>query len=230
LKIDFRGKKVNGDGNMENIQAVIFDLDDTLIDRQKAAKSYFRWLVNNYCPIIEDNENQVDYLLELDDLGRTDKYELYDFIINRWRLNTMTPSAFVNIWKAEFYKHTVERQHAHEILAYLSQRYPLGLISNGYSDVQINKLKKVEMVQFFKAIVVSEDIGYRKPDSKIFIETCAMLGVVANGTVFIGDHITNDVIGSRNAGLSPIWLNTIQEEIDVDCPTILSLSELRKYL
>ena len=86
------------------------------------------------------------------------------------------------------------------------------------------------MDQFFKAIVISEHIGHRKPDAQIFIETCAMLGVNANQTVFIGDHITNDVFGSRNAGLLPIWLNTTKEKIDVDCITIYDLVELKKYL
>jgi len=214
---------------LENIKAIIFDLDDTLIDRKKAVTSYFEWLVKSYCPIPTD-VHQIEILLQLDNFGHTDKWTFYEKLIELWNLKNISASDFIQIWRCEFYKHTIAREGVYEVLTYLSKRYLLGLISNGYYDIQINKLKTVNIKKYFCQIVISEAIGCQKPDPRIFSSTCSRLGVKAEHAVFVGDHFYNDILGSFNAGLIPIWFKTGHENLICNCHTICNLLELMRCL
>lgn len=55
-------------------------------------------------------------------------------------------------------------------------------------------------------ILVSEQEGIKKPQAEIFIRALERLYVRPKESVYVGDHLENDVIGARNAGLNAIWI------------------------
>jgi HAD superfamily hydrolase (TIGR01509 family) len=93
------------------------------------------------------------------------------------------------------------------ILVRLFKRYKLGLISNfTYAPVIYAALRKVGINRFFSAVLVSEDIGWRKPNRKIFQEALCRLGVKADETVYVGDSPVEDIGGATAAGMRTIFV------------------------
>lgn len=101
----------------------------------------------------------------------------------------------------------------------------LGIISNGDYEQQIDKLKKVGLIGYFPTVVTSGEVGYSKPDIRIFMEACRKVGKVPTQCIYIGDDLTTDIFGSNAAGLKGIWLNRKKEAIDEK--NIVRIEELK---
>lgn len=96
---------------------------------------------------------------------------------------------------------------AYDVLSNLRQKFNLGIISNGPISVQREKLQTIGLDHFFDVIVVSGEIGIGKPDPGIFLKALELMRVAANETLYVGDSLSSDIAGARNAGLYAIWLN-----------------------
>jgi putative hydrolase of the HAD superfamily len=92
-------------------------------------------------------------------------------------------------------------------LEILGRTMRLGLVTNGVSDLQREKLRGSGFEGAFETVVVSGEIGFGKPDSRIFDAAVQRLGVDARRAVMIGDSLDRDVIGAQRAGLRGVWLN-----------------------
>ncbi len=90
---------------------------------------------------------------------------------------------------------------AQEILAALSTRYRLGVISNGYADTQRPRLAAAGRTDFFETIVISGAVGWAKPDVRIFAHALANLGVAPSAALYVGDSLSHDLAGALAAGL-----------------------------
>ena len=90
----------------------------------------------------------------------------------------------------------------------------LGVISNGDYEHQIDKLTKVGLVDYFSAVITSGEVGYSKPDKRLFIEACKKLGETPTQCNYVGDDLSLDILGCNAAGLKGIWLNRKQEVTD----------------
>ncbi|ARV59583.1 hypothetical protein BZZ01_13930 [Nostocales cyanobacterium HT-58-2] len=77
-------------------------------------------------------------------------------------------------------------------------------------------------------VVFCGDVGYRKPNPVIFQHCLERLGVSPSESVFVGDNLHSDVMGSQNAGLFPVWIQRELSDLSppFDCLIIRSLSEL----
>jgi len=94
-------------------------------------------------------------------------------------------------------------------LRQFSQEYKLGLVSNfTYAPVIYAALRKLDINKFFNAILVSEDVGWRKPHIKIFEEALKRLGTFAEETVFVGDNPEEDIRGAKMAGMKTVFVQS----------------------
>ncbi|MFH1567154.1 MAG: HAD family hydrolase, partial [Gemmatimonadota bacterium] len=73
--------------------------------------------------------------------------------------------------------------------------------------VQYDKLRAIGLEGAFQCVLLSEEVGVRKPDPRIFHQACAALGAEPGKVVYVGDSYRNDVVGARNAGLLSCWYN-----------------------
>jgi HAD superfamily hydrolase (TIGR01549 family) len=83
----------------------------------------------------------------------------------------------------------------------------LAVLTNGPGDVQRVKLRASGLERFFIVTVVSGDIGFGKPDPRVFTTALERLDVGGDEAIAIGDSLERDVVGAHNAGLRCIWLN-----------------------
>ena len=93
-----------------------------------------------------------------------------------------------------------------KMLADLSERYKLAIISNVTSNVSRLALQKFDLEKYFDYVVLSRDLGVRKPDSEIFNFTLHNLGIKSSEAVHVGDSLEDDVKGAKNAGMKTVWI------------------------
>jgi len=97
--------------------------------------------------------------------------------------------------------------YAVETLRYLSGRYKLSVITNGFEEIQNTKLNAGNLHQFFDHIVTSQKAGHKKPAREIFDYTLNKNGIPSHEAVMIGDNLVTDIAGARNASIDTLYYN-----------------------
>jgi putative hydrolase of the HAD superfamily len=84
----------------------------------------------------------------------------------------------------------------------------LGIVSDGYLDVQKKKLEALGLSDWFDVVVFSDELGREswKPSPAAFQLACERLGVLPSEAVYVGDNPKKDFLGARRAGVASIWL------------------------
>ena len=113
----------------------------------------------------------------------------------------------VNVFFEDYLDSLELRPCAKKMLEEASQDYKLGLISNfTYAPVIYAGLGKLCINQFFNTILISEDVGWRKPHIKIFKESLRRLNAKAQETVYVGDSPLEDIKGAQAIGMKTIFV------------------------
>ena len=115
--------------------------------------------------------------------------------------------AGLNVFFQDFIDTLELREGAKKILTETAQQYRVGLLSNfTFAPVIHNSLRKVDINRFFNAIIVSEEIGWRKPSPVIFQDMLQRLQVTADEAVFIGDSPIEDIKGALDMGIRTVFV------------------------
>jgi putative hydrolase of the HAD superfamily len=113
----------------------------------------------------------------------------------------------VNVFFEDYLKSLELRSCAKKILEKVSMNYRIGLVSNfTYAPVIYAGLRKLCIDHFFYAILVSEDVSWRKPHTKVFEEILRRLDAKAEETVYIGDSPLEDIKGAAAVGMKTIFV------------------------
>lgn len=118
-----------------------------------------------------------------------------------------------------------EREGARKILVELSKSYSLGAISNSMSLAPKRFLEETRLSRYFKSIVISGEVGYRKPHPEIFKRALGELGVDPREAVHVGNLLEEDVKGAKSAGMysvlvTPKGIEGAEVEPDVAVPSL----------
>ena len=121
-----------------------------------------------------------------------------------------------------------------EILNYLTGKsYNLSILSNfDYSPTAYKLLEKHNITSYFNSILISDEIGWRKPHIKTFKMAIEQINNYQTETVFIGDDLERDIKGAFNAGIDSIYinLNNLQNSFNDYNYTVNSLEGIRELL
>jgi putative hydrolase of the HAD superfamily len=83
----------------------------------------------------------------------------------------------------------------------------LGLITNGDRAFQTHKIQSLGLASFFEHVVTSGELGFAKPDPRIFEYAASAFGVEPHAALYVGDRLRTDAIGAADAGLTGVWLD-----------------------
>ena len=123
---------------------------------------------------------------------------------------------------------------AEDAVKRLSQKYRLYLASNGTASVQHGRLQSADLYRYFEGIFISEELGANKP-SRAYFDACfaAIPDFDPARALMVGDSLTSDIRGGRDAGITTVWVNaegkTAPAELQPDYE-IKALSELEALL
>ena len=115
----------------------------------------------------------------------------------------------------------------------LRKTHRLALVTNGAPDLQREKLHGAGLAGYFETIVVSGDLGFGKPDARIFQLALSRLGMLPGKTVMVGDSLKRDVAGAQQVGIRGVWINRNGREPDggiIPDVQIETLGQLRAVL
>ena len=119
------------------------------------------------------------------------------------------------------------------VLKQLQQSYKLALVTNGSSDLQREKLEGSRLGRYFDIVIISGDLGIRKPDPRIFSTVIDRLGVSVEMAVMVGNSLESDIAGAQQVGIKSVWLNRDGKKDDDSVQAdheIANLSKLQAML
>jgi putative hydrolase of the HAD superfamily len=215
------------------IQAVLFDLDGTLYDRdllvQTLIEEQFDVFRNELGNV--DRRSYIQRILHLDNHGLGDKLELYKTVGTEWKLGRdLTDRLHADFW-SRYIRHCKVSEDTCTTLEQLRRHQKrLGVITNGTTKWQRQKLDSLGITPLFDTVLISETEGLRKPDRAIFERALERLSVSADEAIFVGDNPEADVAGARAAGLVPVWKYVPYWEMNLkDVLTVHKLVEILPY-
>lgn len=97
--------------------------------------------------------------------------------------------------------------HAREALEYLAGRYRLYILSNGFRNLQEQKMRSAGISDYFEKVILSEDLGVHKPYPELFHFALSVAHVQQNEALMIGDSWEADIEGARAAGIHQLFYN-----------------------
>ncbi|THA47476.1 HAD family hydrolase [Streptomyces sp. A1136] len=179
----------------------LFDLDNTLIDRQEAVANWARTFAadHGFDPAAEA---QV-----ADALG--ERAYPATFVRLRDELGLAEPAAQLwNDYVQGIAANAKVRPNAIEGIEQLrATGWKVGILTNGAGDIQRAKLAAAGLADVVDAIAISEEIGARKPDLAAFHTALALCGSAQGAKAWmVGDNPQGDIGGAHQAGLRTIWL------------------------
>lgn len=123
---------------------------------------------------------------------------------------------------------------AEEAVQGLSKKYKLYLASNGTAKVQWSRLESAGISKYFAEIFISQEIGVNKP-AKAYFERCfaRIPGFDKSKAMIVGDSLSSDILGGKNAGIATCWVNSAHKPGNPDIRPdyeIESLSQLDALL
>ena len=117
--------------------------------------------------------------------------------------------AGLNVFFQDFIDTLELRPHAKQLLTKASERFKVGLVSNfTYAPAIYASLRKLGISSFFNAVIVSEDVGWRKPHEAIFNQALGMLQVKPAEAIFVGDSPREDMEGANKAGMRTVFVSS----------------------
>lgn len=121
---------------------------------------------------------------------------------------------------------------AKEVLQYLTDKgYHLHLITNGFEEVQHNKLRSSGLHTYFQEVVTSECSNSLKPEPEIFAFALAKTGAAVSESVMIGDSLEVDIAGALNVGMDAIHTNYLGTTSTIQpTHTVTELKQLKDIL
>ncbi len=208
--------------NTKSYKTIFFDLDHTLWDfetnshetlgelyesyqLEKLGVTSFEALCKIFSEVNSDLWSQYDKGLIKSEVIRAERFKrvLAPFEINDEELIRKI---------SHEYLYTCPRKGtllpgAIDTLNYLSEKYSLSLITNGFDEVQHMKLASGKIAHYFKHVVTSQQAGHKKPSREIFDYALGLHANRANEAIMIGDNLETDIAGAQNAAVDAVFFN-----------------------
>ena len=239
------------------LDAVFFDLDETLIKNNIPVRNLFPRVFDDFQDVIGKSNRKAFFDVlqyEIKNLWLTmfesdrsaEKQLVKCFIKAINNTNSISPNEAANLAKAmvlHFFKLGSRNVELHDgaietLYSLRKKKISTGIITNGIKTLQAGKIKQVGLDKYIDTITISSEARAHKPSKAIFDLALSRANVEADNAWFVGDHVTNDIAGSINAGMNSVYYNPTNLHVEksfagvIERPnyTINHLSELLEYL
>jgi putative hydrolase of the HAD superfamily len=231
----------------DDIGAVLFDLDGTLIEHTRDIED----LCNETFDAFEDGlalvtagrfwetfwaKNHDMWYMAVDGVLTGDVARLYSFVnsLRALKVDDQLAKPMLEDWEERIIAATRLFDDALSTIGQLrSVGLRLGIVTNGFTTMQSRKIRHHNLDTRVDFVLISEQVGVYKPDRAIFDLALARAGVAASQALFVGDTPSSDIEGAQNAGLHSVLIDVrdtwTQAAMD-GVPKIRRLTELLPLL
>ena len=205
---------------MDKLKAILFDIDDTLFNRARAQRKWAYLMMQEFREVFKGIERKiiVDALLKSDRIGteefnRTHSRDAarigrFKIFLKLLGLRDASAEKITALYVESYPKINAPMKGARSVIKSPVNRFQLGVVSNGFRDVQYQKLKALGIKDLFNCIVLSSEVGIWKPDPRIFWRATSLLERQPGECMYVGDSYDGDVLGAKKAGMQTCWFNT----------------------
>lgn len=192
-------------------QALIFDLDNTLLDRPAAQRAWSAEFLSTV-DAGEGPENraeEIEMLMSLDRLGYVSREDFAHEVLTRFPKSCaeMTVETFLTDYRRKLIPLYPRNERVCAMIDRLARTYRLGVVSNGRVSSQRPKMVHAGIEnERFEAVVISEEVGFEKPSPEPFLAVLKMLELEPDQAVYIGDNPYHDIAGAAGVGLHTCWV------------------------
>ena len=203
------------------IQAIVFDVDDTLYDQQQPFRNAVYQIVPDFQA--EDmHELYIRFRVHSDEIfpkvlaGEWDLVTMRNFRIQQSlkdlgysTIDDETALNFQAIYETEL-DHITMHDEVKKTLDHLKKLgVPMGIITNGPTDHQFKKIKQLELFKWVRPehILISQATGFQKPEAEIFQLAEERFDLDGATTLYVGDSFENDVVGAKSRDWQALWFN-----------------------
>jgi len=198
---------------------IFFDLDNTLVDHSLAEKNA---LYKTFTDIFGEDTGfeafRVGYhainMKLWDAYSRSEvskeevKFGRFDRSVGQLTRDKVVIDRFTAAYYENYIREWQPVPGAGNVLEFVkSAGYRLGILSNGFIELQYLKIKNLGWESFFEVVVLSEEAGVQKPDPGIFRYAEQKTGQPAGSHLYIGDSFETDVLGSHAAGWKAVFFD-----------------------
>ncbi len=191
---------------------MLFDLDDTLLNRDKAVDEMFSIILEQCYEDVKNSEKNImlQKFKEYDRRGYGDNDKiivlesLFDEFSPKYRLPR---NCIQDFWNNHFPHCFSINKNTMNIVNTIKQHVKVAIITNGSTQRQKAKIINTNLNSCFDIITISEEVGFSKPDKRIFELALNKLNVQPEDALFVGDDIEKDIGGCQNANIKGIWFN-----------------------
>lgn len=205
-----------------NYDVLLFDADETLFDFSKAEKYAISHALKDI-GIIYDEKFHLPLYSSINsaiwkefERGEITQEKLR---VERFRrFQTELKANFDYQKLADIYaNHLADASYplpgSEKLLQQLKPHYRMAILTNGLAAIQQKRICESPLAAYFEQIVISENVGVSKPDSRIFQYTLKELSYADSSKVLmIGDSLTSDMQGGINSGIDTCWFNPQKKE------------------
>lgn len=197
---------------MNGYQAIIFDLDDTLLDRDKAVENLFSIILQQCYGNVESSSRgeMLEKFKVYDNrgYGKNDKAEVLEsFFEENPPKHRLPYNSIQDFWNNNFPHCFTVDEDMINIINTIKTKVKVAIITNGSTERQKAKIINAGLNSCFEVIIISEEVGLSKPDKRIFELALNRLKVKPEDALFVGDNIELDIGGCQNANIKGIWFN-----------------------
>jgi 5'-nucleotidase len=223
---------------MKTYDWILFDADETLFhfDAFGGLKLMFSRFDVDFTEKHYDEYQVVNKSLWVDyQNGDITAAELQQRRFNSWatKLN-ISPQNLNSFFMTAMAEICAPLEGARSLLSTLKGKVKLGIITNGFTELQQIRLERTGLRDHFELVIISEEVGIAKPHPGIFHYALSMMGNPAREQVLmVGDNPDSDILGGINSGLDTCWLNIAKKLVPEGIQPhyqVSSLMELEELL
>lgn len=218
---------------------LLFDMDDTILDFQKAQIQSFKSVLKSYG--IQFNSEAYCIYEEINhdlwrkfDAGHVTK----DYVqITRFdqffkRIGYSIDGNEANeVYQSALSTQTFTVPYAEEVCAKLSKSHKLFIVTNGVGKTQEKRFRSSSVFPYFSEIFISEKIGVSKPNEAFFLKVFSSINFNSpENILLIGDSLSSDIKGANNIGIDCCWFNPKSLPLPTNFRVTFQIKELRELL
>ena len=196
------------------IRFVLFDLDDTLLERDAGFVRFCRELyhTSGVMGSTHTEDEAVGLMVELDAGGIRSRQEFFQDVMRQWPGVFRDVPQAIEVYLSSYPEMLILESPTRALLEDLQEAgIPAAIVTNGGSAMQSRKIDASGLRGLVDAVVISEELGVAKPDPRIFEHAMDRIGAVATDSLFVGDNSEADILGAKGAGMQAAWLRRGRE-------------------